>query len=68
MFKVFNLNVFSIFSIGLRQGVLVSKIGLVFLLSKFKFQATTPAKVKFAAATVGLTPDAGFPMRIEHRK
>nr|WCC72420.1 cytochrome P450 [Anopheles coluzzii]WCC72421.1 cytochrome P450 [Anopheles coluzzii] len=54
--------------IGLRQGVLVSKIGLVFLLSKFKFQATTPAKVKFAAATVGLTPDAGFPMRIDHRK
>uniref|UniRef100_A0A182PZ02 Uncharacterized protein n=1 Tax=Anopheles epiroticus TaxID=199890 RepID=A0A182PZ02_9DIPT len=54
--------------IGLRQGVLVAKIGLMFLLSKYNFKATIPAKVKFAAATVGLTPDAGFPMRIEHRK
>uniref|UniRef100_A0A182MCR1 Cytochrome P450 n=1 Tax=Anopheles culicifacies TaxID=139723 RepID=A0A182MCR1_9DIPT len=37
--------------IGLRQGVLVSKIGLVLLLSKYNFQSTTPAKVEFAAAT-----------------
>uniref|UniRef100_A0A182W6U9 Cytochrome P450 n=1 Tax=Anopheles minimus TaxID=112268 RepID=A0A182W6U9_9DIPT len=54
--------------IGLRQGVLVSKIGLVLLLSKYNFRSTIPAKVKFAAITVGLTPESGFPMRIEHRK
>ncbi|XP_049283068.1 cytochrome P450 6d3-like [Anopheles funestus] len=54
--------------IGLRQGVLVSKIGLVLLLSKYNFHATIPAKVKFAAINVGLTPEVGLPMRIEHRK
>uniref|UniRef100_A0A182Q572 Cytochrome P450 n=1 Tax=Anopheles farauti TaxID=69004 RepID=A0A182Q572_9DIPT len=53
--------------IGLRQGVLVTKIGLVLLLSKFNFKATLPAKVKFAAATVPLAPADGFPMRIERR-
>uniref|UniRef100_A0A182NFE2 Cytochrome P450 n=1 Tax=Anopheles dirus TaxID=7168 RepID=A0A182NFE2_9DIPT len=54
--------------IGLRQGVLVSKIGLVLMLSKFNFVATVPAKVKFAVATVPLAPKRGLPMRIERRK
>lgn len=45
----------------------MSKIGLVLLLSKYNFQATTPAKVKFAVATVVVTPEDGFPMRVEHR-
>lgn len=54
--------------IGLRQGVLVSKIGIVMLLSKYNFRPTIPLTIKFAAATVPLAPEGGLPMKVEHRK
>uniref|UniRef100_A0AAG5D794 Cytochrome P450 n=1 Tax=Anopheles atroparvus TaxID=41427 RepID=A0AAG5D794_ANOAO len=53
--------------IGLRQGVLVSKIGILLLLSKYNFRPSIPAKVKFAAATVPLAPEGGLPMKVERR-
>ncbi|XP_035783645.1 cytochrome P450 6d3-like [Anopheles albimanus] len=53
--------------IGLRQGVLVAKIGLILMLSKFNFEATVPSKIVFEAATVPLAPHDGLPMRITRR-
>ncbi|ETN65258.1 cytochrome P450 [Anopheles darlingi] len=53
--------------IGLRQGVLVAKIGLILMLSKFNFEATLPRKIVFEAATVPLAPHGGLPMRISRR-
>lgn len=53
--------------IGLRQGVLVAKIGIILLLSKYNFRPSIPAKVKFAAATVPLAPEGGLPMKVERR-
>uniref|UniRef100_A0A182IWP3 Uncharacterized protein n=1 Tax=Anopheles atroparvus TaxID=41427 RepID=A0A182IWP3_ANOAO len=54
--------------IGLRQGILLSKIGLILMLSKFNFSATIPAKVSFATANVPLVPCGGLPMKVELRK
>lgn len=53
--------------IGLRQGVLVAKIGIILLLSKYNFRPSIPSKVKFAAATVPLAPEGGLPMKVERR-
>ncbi|XP_058126457.1 cytochrome P450 6d3-like [Anopheles ziemanni] len=53
--------------IGLRQGVLVAKIGIILLLSKYNFRPSIPSKIKFAAATVPLAPEDGLPMKVERR-
>ncbi|KFB45124.1 cytochrome P450 CYP6Z2 protein [Anopheles sinensis] len=49
------------------SGVLVAKIGIILLLSKYNFRPSIPAKVKFAAATVPLAPEGGLPMKVERR-
>ncbi|XP_053675742.1 cytochrome P450 6d3-like [Anopheles nili] len=54
--------------IGLRQGVLVSKIGILLMLSKYNFIPTVPAKITFATATIPLAPADGLPMRVVLRK
>uniref|UniRef100_A0A182QPV1 Cytochrome P450 n=1 Tax=Anopheles farauti TaxID=69004 RepID=A0A182QPV1_9DIPT len=54
--------------IGLRQGILLSKIALVMMLSRFNFTATIPRKLSFEPVTVTLAPKGGLPMRIERRK
>nr|UDM55055.1 cytochrome P450 [Anopheles sinensis] len=53
--------------IGLRQGVLVAKIGIILLLSKYNFRPSIPSKVKFASATISLAPDGGLPLKVERR-
>uniref|UniRef100_A0A182S550 Uncharacterized protein n=1 Tax=Anopheles funestus TaxID=62324 RepID=A0A182S550_ANOFN len=53
--------------IGLRQGLLLSKIALVLMLTKFVFTATIPRKLCFEPVAVTLAPKGGFPMRIERR-
>ncbi|XP_065092330.1 cytochrome P450 6d3-like [Ochlerotatus camptorhynchus] len=53
--------------IAFRMGVMVSKIGLVLLLSKFNFEATQGPKMKFSAASVPLLPKAGIPLKISKR-
>lgn len=58
--------VFFLFA-GLRQGIMLSKIGLVLMLSRFDFEATVPRKVRFEPANVTLTPDGGLPMKITVR-
>ncbi|XP_058126460.1 cytochrome P450 6d3-like [Anopheles ziemanni] len=54
--------------IGLRQGILLSKIALALMLSKFNFHATNPQKVLFEAVSISLAPKGGLPMRIELRE
>uniref|UniRef100_A0A1B0EY63 Cytochrome P450 n=1 Tax=Phlebotomus papatasi TaxID=29031 RepID=A0A1B0EY63_PHLPP len=48
--------------IGLRFGLLQTKIGLVALLSRFVFEAssTTPRSIRFARKSFTLTPDGGL--------
>ncbi|EAT39045.1 AAEL009123-PA [Aedes aegypti] len=53
--------------IAYRMGVMVSKIGLILLLSKFKFEATQGPKIVFSAATVPLVPKGGIPVKISNR-
>ncbi|XP_053673735.1 uncharacterized protein LOC128723995 [Anopheles nili] len=53
--------------IGLRQGILVTKIALVLMLSKFNFYSTIPSKITFEPVTVTLAPNGGLPMRIAKR-
>ncbi|XP_050077617.1 cytochrome P450 6d3-like [Anopheles maculipalpis] len=53
--------------IGLRQGLLLSKIALVLMLSKFNFSTTIPRKLSFEPVTVTLAPKGGLPMKIEKR-
>uniref|UniRef100_A0A182V0L8 Uncharacterized protein n=1 Tax=Anopheles merus TaxID=30066 RepID=A0A182V0L8_ANOME len=53
--------------IGLRQGLLLSKIALVMMLSRFNFSATIPRKIKFEPVSITLAPKGGLPMRIENR-
>ncbi|KFB36876.1 AGAP008219-PA-like protein [Anopheles sinensis] len=54
--------------IGLRQGILLSKIALALMLSKFNFHATNPQKVLFEAVSISLAPKDGLPMKIERRE
>uniref|UniRef100_A0A182J4X2 Cytochrome P450 n=1 Tax=Anopheles atroparvus TaxID=41427 RepID=A0A182J4X2_ANOAO len=54
--------------IGLRQGILLSKIALALMLQKFNFYATIPPKVDFDTVAITLTPKGGLPMMIEKRK
>ncbi|XP_050078073.1 cytochrome P450 6d3-like [Anopheles maculipalpis] len=53
--------------IGLRQGIILSKIALVLMLSRFEFEATVPQKVRFEPANVTLMPYGGLPVRIALR-
>uniref|UniRef100_A0A182PYW3 Uncharacterized protein n=1 Tax=Anopheles epiroticus TaxID=199890 RepID=A0A182PYW3_9DIPT len=53
--------------IGLRQGIILTKIGLVLMLSRFDFEATVPCKVRFEPVNVTLMPDGGLPMKITVR-
>ncbi|XP_053661963.1 cytochrome P450 6d3-like [Anopheles marshallii] len=53
--------------IGLRQGLLLSKIALVLLLSRFNFSAIIPRKLSFEPVAVTLAPKGGLPMKIERR-
>ncbi|XP_049285382.1 cytochrome P450 6d3-like [Anopheles funestus] len=53
--------------IGLRQGIMLSKIGLVLMLSRFEFETTIPKRVRFEPANVTLQPDGGLPMKITLR-
>ncbi|XP_058055542.1 cytochrome P450 6d3-like [Anopheles bellator] len=53
--------------IGLRQGVLLTKIGLILMLSKYNFYATIPQTITYEAATFNYVPKGGIPMRIELR-
>ncbi|XP_053693813.1 cytochrome P450 6d3-like [Sabethes cyaneus] len=54
--------------IGLRMGSMVSKIGLVLLLSKYNFEATRDAKFNFMPSMVTLIPQGGIPLKITPRK
>ncbi|XP_035902418.1 cytochrome P450 6d3-like [Anopheles stephensi] len=53
--------------IGLRQGIILSKIGLVLMLSRFEFEATIPQKLRFEPANVTLMAHGGLPMKITLR-
>ncbi|XP_062548378.1 cytochrome P450 6d3-like [Armigeres subalbatus] len=53
--------------IGFRMGVMVTKICLVLLLSKFNFEATRGPKISFCATTVPLLPKGGIPLKISTR-
>uniref|UniRef100_A0A182VRM4 Cytochrome P450 n=1 Tax=Anopheles minimus TaxID=112268 RepID=A0A182VRM4_9DIPT len=53
--------------IGLRQGIILSKIGFVLMLSRFDFQATVPKRVRFEPANVTLQMEGGLPMSIALR-
>lgn len=54
--------------IGLRQGVMSSKIALVLLLSKFNFEATREAKIDFLPSVITLVPQGGIPLKISYRE
>lgn len=54
--------------IGVRMGVMVAKISLVLLLSKFTFEATQGPKFVFEPGTVGLIPKDGIKFKIGQRK
>uniref|UniRef100_A0A182PZ01 Uncharacterized protein n=1 Tax=Anopheles epiroticus TaxID=199890 RepID=A0A182PZ01_9DIPT len=53
--------------IGLRQGLLLTKIALVLMLSRFNFSAIIPKKIYFEPVTITLAPKGGLPMKIEKR-
>ncbi|XP_065092307.1 probable cytochrome P450 6d4 [Ochlerotatus camptorhynchus] len=53
--------------IAFRMGVLVSKIGLILLLSKFSFEATQSPKIVFSPASVPLLPKGGISLKISSR-
>ncbi|XP_035783644.1 cytochrome P450 6d3-like [Anopheles albimanus] len=53
--------------IGIRQGIVQTKIGLITMLSRFNFYSTIPAKIKFEAAVLNSKPEGGLPMVIELR-
>nr|AEB77682.1 cytochrome P450 [Aedes albopictus]AEF79986.1 cytochrome P450 [Aedes albopictus] len=54
--------------IAFRMGVLVTKIGLILLLSKFNFEATQGPKIVFSPASVPLSPKGGISLKISNRK
>nr|AFM73688.1 cytochrome P450 CYP6Z8 [Aedes aegypti] len=53
--------------IAFRMGVMVSKICLVLLLSRFNFEATRGPKINFTPSTVALLPKGGIPVKISIR-
>ncbi|XP_062552466.1 probable cytochrome P450 6d4 [Armigeres subalbatus] len=53
--------------IAFRMGVLIAKIGLVLLLSKFNFEATQGPKIVFSPASVPLLPKDGIFLKISGR-
>ncbi|EAT39047.1 AAEL009131-PA [Aedes aegypti] len=53
--------------IAFRMGVMVSKICLVLLLSRFNFEATRGPKIDFTPSTVALLPKGGIPVKISIR-
>lgn len=54
--------------IAYRMGVLITKIGLILLLSKFTFEATQGPKMMFSSASVPLLPKDGILLKISNRK
>ncbi|XP_055632485.1 probable cytochrome P450 6d5 [Toxorhynchites rutilus septentrionalis] len=53
--------------IGIRMGVLVTKICLVMLLSKFNFATLSESKLDFSTAVPGIRPKDGIRLKIETR-
>ncbi|XP_058816028.1 cytochrome P450 6d1-like [Topomyia yanbarensis] len=55
------------FCIGFRWGVVVAKIGLILLLSRYNFEAVRGPKIEFSPTLVTLVPKGGIPLRISNR-
>lgn len=53
--------------IAFRMGRIITKVGLVLLLTKFNFEATDFKELKFHEATVGLEPAGGIPLKVSQR-
>lgn len=61
-------NVFHIFPItGVRLGKLMAKVGIVKLLSKYRFDAVSKAELEFENYGITLHVKGGIPMRISRR-
>lgn len=54
--------------IAFRMGVLATKVALVILLSKFKFEALKKCEIQFAANTIPLVAKDGIKLKVSHRK
>ncbi|XP_058449391.1 uncharacterized protein LOC131429335 [Malaya genurostris] len=54
--------------IGLRMGEMVSKIGIIFLLSNFNFEATRGPEIEFSPAVTPLVPKHGILLRVTNRQ
>ncbi|XP_053691358.1 probable cytochrome P450 6d4 [Sabethes cyaneus] len=56
------------YCIGYRWGIVVAKIGLILLLSKYNFEPVIGPKIEFSPALVTLVPEGGIPLRITKRE
>ena len=54
--------------IAFRMGRLVSKVGIVMLLSGFEFEARDVGELEFDHSTVGLLPKGGINLKVSAKK
>ncbi|XP_019538184.2 probable cytochrome P450 6d4 [Aedes albopictus] len=54
--------------IAYRMGVMIAKVALILLLSKYNFKATQDSKMVFSSASVPLLPKHGVLLKISKRK